>query len=71
MNIQGSLGDRFDMQMLQDLPVYVRMEILKGKVLFCRDMGQQNDIVCSTIMDYNLFESSYKLYLGASEYKWA
>ena len=68
INIQGSLGDRFDVQMFQDLPVYVRMEILKGKVIFCRDMSQLNDIVYSTIMDYNLFEPSYKLYLGASDY---
>ncbi len=68
MNIQASLGDRFDVQMFQDLPVYVRMEILKGKLLFCRDMSQLNDIVYSTIKDYNLFEPSYKLYLGASDY---
>ena len=66
--ILGSLGDRFDVQMFQDLPVYVRIEILKGKVLFCRDESQLNDIAYSTIQDYNLFEHSYKLYLGASDY---
>lgn len=68
MKIQGSLEDRFDVQMFQDLPVYVRMEVLKGKVLFSRDMGQLNDIAYSTFKDYNLFEPSYKLYLGASDY---
>ena len=67
-NILGFLGERFDVQMFQDLPVYVRIEILKGQVLFCRDLSKLNDIAYNTIQDYNLFEHSYKLYLGVSDY---
>ena len=66
--ILGTLGEKFDVQMFQDLPVYVRIEALKGKVLFCGDISRLNDIAYSTILDYNLFEHSYKLYLGVSDY---
>ncbi len=66
--ILGSLEEKFDVQIFQDIPIYIRLEVLKGQVLFCRDVSQLNDIAYSTILDYNLFEHSYKLYLGMSDY---
>ena len=35
---QGALGENFDVQIFQDLPVHVRNEVVTGgKVVFCRD----------------------------------
>lgn len=65
--IIGKLGDRFDVQTYQDLPLTVRMEVLKGRVLYCSDPVKMNDVAYNTIKDYNLFESSYKLFLGAGD----
>ena len=66
--ILSSLEEKFDVQIFQDIPIYLRLEVLKGQVLFCRDVIQLNDIAYSTIQDYNLFEHSYKLYLGEIDY---
>ncbi len=67
MKILSSLNEKFDVQTFQDLPIMVRMEILKGKVIYCNDITHLNDIAYYTIKEYNLFEHSYKLYLDNSD----
>ncbi len=59
----GFLNEKYDIQPFQGLPIYVKMEVLKGNLLYCKDYSFFYDIAYNTIEEYNLFEQSYKLYL--------
>ena len=37
MKILGNVNDKFDIQTFQDLPLYVKKEVLKGKVMYCKE----------------------------------
>ncbi|MGM5485236.1 MAG: nucleotidyltransferase domain-containing protein [Nanobdellota archaeon] len=53
----GDLPDRYDVQIYQDLPLYVRNDIVKKhKVLFARDEQKMKEILIDTIRDYSRFE---------------
>ena len=36
-SILGDVLDKFDVQVLQDLPLYVQKEVLKGKLIYTKD----------------------------------
>ena len=65
----GRLSDRFDIQIFQDLPLYIKMEIIrKGNILYYRDYGTLFGIYLQTIKEYEDFEkhlNTYYSYIGA------
>ncbi len=64
----GKLGDKFDVQIFQDLPVYVREEIVKsGKVLFCKDFDSLFNAYLETLKEYAGFEKYLNLYYSYLE----
>jgi len=52
--------EKFDIQMFQLLPLYVQIEILKGKVLYVKEEDRLYEIANETIDEYEEF---YPLYL--------
>ncbi len=61
--ISGSFPDRYDIHMFQLLPLYVKIEIFRGELLFTDDKGFVHDIAWETIKEYNDFEPRYKYIL--------
>ena len=61
--------NNLDIQIFQQLPLYIRIRILKeGKIIFCRDMPKLYDIAIRTVRDYGYFEPIYEGYLKAVEH---
>ena len=59
--MSGVLGDKFDVQIFQDLPLYIRKEVLKGEVLYQKDVDFLYETAIDTVKEYGLF----KRYLDA------
>jgi len=54
----------FDIQIFQQLPVYIRKRILKeAKILFCKNLPLLYEIYFQTIKEFNFFEKLYNMYL--------
>jgi len=61
--ISGSFPDKYDIHMFQLLPLYVKIEVFKGELLYTDDRGFVHDIAWKTIKEYNDFEPRYKYIL--------
>ena|SRR3989344_2245042 len=59
------VGDGIDVSIFQQLPVFIRIRILKeGRVLFVRDESLLYEIAFSTIKEFDFYEKIYNMYLG-------
>ncbi len=65
----GELPDKVDLQIFQDLPLYVRKEVLKGKVLYNKDFQFTFNEYMKVIKDFNYFEKYLNHYYEALEEK--
>ena len=61
--ISGSFPDKYDISMFQLLPLYVKVEIFKGELIYTDDKGFVHDTAWETIKEYNDFEPRYKYIL--------
>jgi uncharacterized protein len=65
LKFSSILPTKFDVQVFQQLPVYIRKRILKdGKVIICKDEDLLYDIAYETIKEFSLFEKTYNTYLA-------
>lgn len=62
LKLMEALGD-FDIQIFQQLPMYVRIRVLKGKVLFCRDEKILYEVAIQTIKEFEDYKKIYDEYL--------
>ncbi|MEA3254692.1 MAG: nucleotidyltransferase domain-containing protein [Candidatus Altiarchaeota archaeon] len=63
INVQGRLSNRFDIQIFQDLPLYIRNEVIKhGKPLYYRDYKGISNTYLQTLREYEDFEKYLRLY---------
>lgn len=54
----------FDIQVFQQLPLYIKHRVLKeGKILFCRDQNKLYDIAHAFIREWEDFKPIYEKYL--------
>ncbi len=61
----NGLKDIFDVQIFQQLPIYIRIEILKEtKVLFCKDEDLLYEVAFDAIKEFGFFKKVYDMYLG-------
>lgn len=58
------LSSRFDVQIFQSLPLYVRKEVLKGIPIYVRDMGLLYKIAFKTVRDFEDFKEHFYDYIG-------
>ncbi|MBA5942645.1 MAG: nucleotidyltransferase domain-containing protein [Methanophagales archaeon] len=59
----------YDIQNFQQLPLYVRVEVLKGKVVYCRDKKFLSEVVIETIKDFEAFKHRFYDYIGEDAIK--
>ena len=65
LKLLSKLPDDFDIQIFQDLPLYVRIEVLKGKLIYASDETFAYDIAYETLKRYeDEFKKSYEDYIN-------
>ncbi|MCM2465541.1 nucleotidyltransferase domain-containing protein [Methanoculleus oceani] len=56
--------DRYDIQIFSLLPLYVRTEVLRGKVIYCPDERFLYDVAYQTIREFDDFKHRLYDYIG-------
>ncbi|SNQ62960.1 nucleotidyltransferase domain-containing protein [Candidatus Methanoperedens nitratireducens] len=64
LKVLSELPDFFDVQIFSQLPLYVKKEVLKGKVVFCRDVEYLYEIALLTIKEFEDFKYRFYDYIG-------
>ena len=64
LNLLKRIEDKFDIQIFKLLPLYVQIEVLKGKVLYVRDEHTLYEISYETIDEYEDFYPFYEDYIN-------
>jgi len=59
--------ETFDVQIFQQLPIYVRVEVLKGKIIYCKDKQFLYETAIETIKDFEAFKHRFYDYIGERE----
>jgi len=68
IRLSGQLGDKYDISIFQQLPIYIRTRILKeGKILFCMDDDKLYEIAFDTIKEFDSYKKLYEMYLDKVE----
>ncbi|MEK6950931.1 MAG: nucleotidyltransferase domain-containing protein [Nanoarchaeota archaeon] len=63
----GTLPEKVDVQIFQDLPVAVQKEVLSGKVLYYQDFQFMFDEYLKVIQEYDFFEKHQREYFAVLE----
>ena len=63
MKILGNVNDKFDIQTFQDLPLYVKKEVLKGNVLYCKESRFIYELERSTSKEFDDFKHRFYDYI--------
>ena len=62
LNLMMALPD-FDIHIFQQLPMYIRIRVLKGEVIFCRDEPLLYEVAFQTINEFEDYRKIYDEYL--------
>ncbi|MEK6856987.1 MAG: nucleotidyltransferase domain-containing protein [Nanoarchaeota archaeon] len=62
IKISGLLNKKYDVQTFQDLPLQVKKEVIKGKVLHQKDYQFFFDQVMQVIKEYDFFKKYLDMY---------
>jgi Predicted nucleotidyltransferases len=55
---------RYDLWIFQQLPLYIRIRALRGKILYCKDIPFLYTVAYDTIRDYDAFKHRLFDYIG-------
>ena len=64
LELLKKFNENFDIQMFQLLPLYVEIEVLKGKILYVKDEDRIYEIANETIDEYEEFYPFYLDYIN-------
>ena len=68
MQLLGSFNDKFDIQIFQDLPLYIQKEIISsGKILYQKSHSEIFDIFFKTIKNFGDFKPRLDIYYSNLE----
>lgn len=60
MQLSGRLPDRYDIQIAEDLPLYVQKEVLHGRLIYCKNKRRVIERAIQIINDYEDFKPVYE-----------
>ena len=60
IKLQGELSDKFDIQIFEDLPSYIQVEVLTGSILYVKNRNKLHDVAIKTIQEYEDFQPAYE-----------
>ena len=68
MEYLSCFGDKYDIQVFSELPLYIRANVLKdGRILLDKDYHALFDIYRETIQAFDLFKPHFDAFLGVQE----
>jgi predicted nucleotidyltransferase len=67
LKLMAKLPDKFDVQIFQDLPLYVRIEALKGKIIYKKELAFVYEKAYETIKDFERFKKYYYDYINTGK----
>ncbi|AAB84811.1 MULTISPECIES: nucleotidyltransferase domain-containing protein [Methanothermobacter] len=62
--VLSEVDEIFDVQIFQQLPLYVQVEVLRGEVIYCDDQRFLYDTAWKTIRDFDDFRHRFYDYIG-------
>lgn len=62
--LKSLFDDRFDIQLFLDLPLYVRMEVIRGRLIYAPDQRFVYDVAYATIREFEAFKHRLYDYIG-------
>ncbi len=63
MKILGRVNDKYDIQIFQDLPLYIRKDVIKGELLYSSDKQFTHNIARKTYQAFEDFKKRYYDYI--------
>jgi len=63
LNLLSKLPDNFDVHIFQDLPLFIRKDVLKGKLIYVKNKAFAYDIAYETIKEFDHFKKYYDDYI--------
>lgn len=69
LSLLGKVPDNFDIHVFQDLPLFVRMGVLKGKLIYCINEELVYEIANDTIKRFEDFKGYYYDYINTRRTK--
>lgn len=63
IKLLAKLSDKYDIQIFQDLPLYVRINVLKGKLIYAKNEQFAYDEAYETIKSFEDYKKYYYDYL--------
>ena len=67
--ILSEFDEKYDIKIFQHLPLYVKIEVLKGKVIYCKDKKFLYEIAMQTIREFDEFKHRFYDYIGLETIK--
>lgn len=64
LRVLSELPDYFDVQIFSQLPLYVKKEVIKGEIIFCRDEEYLYNTAMLTIREFDDFKYRFYDYIG-------
>ena len=65
MEVLGRIySDIFDVKLFKQLPLYVQIDVFKGRLLYSRDLQAVYDVAYETISEYEDFMPRFYDYIG-------
>lgn len=67
LELLAELPEKYDLQIFEDLPLYVRKEVLAGKVLYVKNKKKLIQTALKVIADFEDFKPLYEFYISRAE----
>ncbi|MEK6937677.1 MAG: nucleotidyltransferase domain-containing protein [Nanoarchaeota archaeon] len=64
LSLLSELPEKYDLQIFEDLPSYVQVEVLKGKFLYLRDQKKTTEMAFNLIREFEDFQRIYQYYIS-------
>ncbi len=63
MKILGRVDDQYDIQIFQDLPLYIKKDVIKGNILYTSDKRLIHEISRKTYREFDDFKKRFYDYI--------
>ena len=65
--LEANYDEKCDVKIFQDLPLFIQKEVLKGELIYAKDISFVYDIAYETIKEFERFRRHYYSYLYYEE----
>lgn len=69
MKLLGLISDKYDIQIFEDLPLYVQKSVLSGKLMYSKNKKNTIMRALQVIREYEDFEPVYNYYIAKDKSK--